>query len=131
MRKTRVLVADDDRHVRTALRARLRSWGYSVVEAHHGLGVIAQVSRERVDAMILDQQMPLGTGSAVGRLLRHECRAPIIFLTGHGPESIPADLLELPEVYYLSKPAPAASLRRVLDQCLRNNGRSTPEPETP
>jgi len=114
LQRPKILIADDDRSVRAALTRRLHAWGYRVLQACDGLGVIAQASREGVAAMILDHGMPNGAGRDVAYMLRRECEAPIIFLSGYDRESFQPISLTLSEVYYLPKPLDAFQLRTLL-----------------
>ncbi len=114
MKRPKILVADDDCHIRSALKTRLDAWGYRIVEAHDGLGVIALASRENVAAMILDHEMPNGNGRTVVNMIRKECDAPIIFLSGHDRESFGRITFALPDIYYMRKPLDAAHLQNLL-----------------
>ena len=118
MKNRTVLIADDDRSVRKALRMRLSSWGYQVVESVDGLGVITQASSRTVAALILDYGMPNGDGQAVARMIRGETEAPIIFLSGHDREDFRSIVHDLPDVYYLHKPLDPEKLRLLLEACL-------------
>ena len=118
MHKRKILIADDDRTLRSALRARLSAWGYIVHEASDGLGVTAQAAVEDVAAIILDHEMPNGNGQDIARLIRKECAAPIIFLSGHDREEFRQTVYALPDVYFLSKPLNAPRLRELLETCV-------------
>ena len=118
MKNPKVLVADDDPHVRQALKTRLNAWGFRVLEVRDGLGVISLASRENVVAMILDHEMPNGSGRDVAWMIRRECESPIIFLSGHDRESFRQIVSALPDVYYLHKPLDTAKLHTVLHEVL-------------
>jgi len=118
MKRPKILVADDDRATRSALRTRLTTWGYAVVEATDGLGVITQAARESIDAIILDHGMPNGNGRSVARMIRRECEAPIIFLSGHDRESFRDTVWALPDAYYLPKPLEPDRLKELLTSCV-------------
>ena len=118
MKKRKILIADDDRHIRMALRVRLQSWGFRVVESTDGLGVIDLAVREGVDAMVLDHEMPNGDGRTVARMIRKECDAPIIFLSGHEKEAFRDIVTSTPDVYFLPKPLDQVQLRALLEELL-------------
>lgn len=71
-----VLIADDAPQVRLALRIRFEALVHEVVECRARLGVNINRRSKRVDAMILDHEMPLdegrtiGTKSAISRICR-------------------------------------------------------------
>ena len=54
----RVLVVDDDRSTRSALRVALQSSGFQVCEASDGSQVAAIVERDRPDVILMDALMP-------------------------------------------------------------------------
>lgn len=109
-----ILIADDDVHFRTALRARLTANGYDVVECFDGVGAIAAQRFSRVDAIILDHQMPAGEGRDVARAIRAESDVPIIFISGRARDEFRRVVMELPETYYLPKPLDAGKLLDLL-----------------
>ncbi|OGB28833.1 MAG: hypothetical protein A3F78_07430 [Burkholderiales bacterium RIFCSPLOWO2_12_FULL_61_40] len=64
-----VLVVDDDRSTRSALRAALQRSGFLVTEAADGSEVEAEVARMRPDVILMDALMPLMDGfTACARL---------------------------------------------------------------
>jgi two-component system response regulator MprA len=78
----RVLVVDDDRALRDALRRALTLGGYEVLAAAGGLQAIEQVEGARPDVMVLDLLMPDLDGLEVCRRLRDRGdRTPILMLT--------------------------------------------------
>jgi DNA-binding response OmpR family regulator len=118
MKRPKILVADDDRGMRSALKTRLTAWGYTVLEAPDGLGVIRQVIADGIDAIILDHGMPNGNGRSVARMIRRECEAPIIFLSGHDRESFRDTVYALSDAYYLPKPLEPDRLKELLKSCV-------------
>ena len=84
-----VLVADDDRVVTLALSAALRAHGYRVVVAHDVVQATMMVRREKPDAVVMDIQMPGGTGLVAIERIRASS------LVGHLPvvaiSSLPAE----------------------------------------
>jgi two-component system, NarL family, nitrate/nitrite response regulator NarL len=80
---TRVLVADDHPMIRTALEALLRDTVYEIVgTAATGEQALREIDRLKPDIILLDLQMPGGSGMEVVRALRSRPGAPrIIILT--------------------------------------------------
>lgn len=113
-----VLVADDDAQVRMAVRTRLVSWGYRVIECADGLGAIAKTNGLRVDAIILDHEMPLGKGQSIVECLRRDTDVPVIFLSGLPGEEFRETIMRVPDTYYLSKPLDQLRLRELLESLL-------------
>ena len=78
----RVLIVDDDRAVRDALRRALMLSGYDIVVAGDGHEAMAQVAATVPDAVLLDVGLPGMSGLEVCRALRKAGnRVPILMLT--------------------------------------------------
>jgi len=78
----RVLVVEDDEHVRDAVTRALRFEGYDVITAVDGNDGLVQFDRHPPDAVVLDVLMPGTDGLAVCRILRDRgSRTPILMLT--------------------------------------------------
>ncbi len=120
MHKTRILVADDDQNLRNALRVRLTGKGYRVIESGDGINVLSKCLQEQADLVILDHGMPAGDGTTVARMLRRECDAPIIFLSGYTEDTFRPLLTELPNSYFLSKPFSMEALEALIECALRH-----------
>ena len=121
MRKPTILIADDDRNMRAALRRRLSVLGYRVVEVSDGLGVLAECPKGGVDAVILDHGMPNGDGRSIARVIRNESDIPIVFLSGYHREEFRSVVTELPDVYYLSKPVDDEKLAELLASIIESS----------
>jgi len=77
-----VLVTDDERSVRSAVRRALTLEGYRVTEAEDGAQALSVVSSDRPDAIVLDVMMPELDGYQVCRALRDSGDStPILMLT--------------------------------------------------
>jgi CheY-like chemotaxis protein len=76
-----VLVVDDDDDVRRSCAAVLRTAGYRVIEASHGLAALAHLRSSGVDAVLLDIFMPGLDGLSV--LDQIENPPPVALLTAH------------------------------------------------
>ena len=101
----RILVVDDDRAVRDALRRALTLGGYEVHVAEGGETGLAQVSASQPDAMVLDVMMPDLSGIEVCRHLRRAGdRIPILMLTARDAISDRVEGLDAGADDYLVKP---------------------------
>lgn len=114
MARPKILIADDNQHVRKALRVRLTHLGYRVTEATDGLGVLRECPKGRYAAAILDHEMPGGDGRSVAQMLRNESDVPIVFLSGHDREGFRSLVTRLPDTYFLSKPLDDSKLTKLL-----------------
>src|SRR3954454_2769325 len=82
MGSVRVLIVDDDRSVREALRRALTLGGYEVQSADGGQHGLTQVASMSPDAIVLDVGMPQVDGLEVCRRLRATGdRTPVLMLT--------------------------------------------------
>jgi two-component system, cell cycle sensor histidine kinase and response regulator CckA len=84
--KKRVLIVEDDDHVRDALEELLSGAGYRVIAAENGLEALDWLSRSRVDLIIADILMPGLAGSELIKRLRRTTEwgtVPILVLSGY------------------------------------------------
>src|SRR5688572_20410073 len=85
----RILVVDDEPHIRQFLRAALEEEGYDVREAADGIEALAVARVWRPDAIVLDMLMPAMNGWQFAETYRHQGAdahtAPIIAITAAGP----------------------------------------------
>jgi DNA-binding NarL/FixJ family response regulator len=126
---TRVLLADDHPMIASALELLLRGTDYQLVgRARSGKEALDQIERVNPDLLLLDVNMPDGSGIDVLRRLRKAGEErPIILLTAgfDDPQLIAADDLE-PNGVVLKTSDPALLLE-CMDQVLE--GRTWVDPE--
>jgi two-component system response regulator MprA len=121
----RVLVADDDRAVRDALRRALSLAGYEVSAADSGSQAIERVAQAMPDAVVLDIGMPDIDGLEVCRRVRMlGNRVPILMLTARDAISDRVTGLDAGADDYLVKPFDVEELKARLRALVR---RAEPE----
>ena len=84
MTKPRILVAEDEPHLREVLRVQLESHGFEVIETADGAEALARAAETLPDLALLDVMMPHVDGYEVCRRLRASYvtrHIPIILLT--------------------------------------------------
>jgi two-component system, OmpR family, response regulator MprA len=119
----RVLVVDDDRAVREALRRVLTLAGYEVQAADGGAAAIELVVHSVPDAVVLDLGMPDVDGLDVCRRLRLlGNRVPILMLTAREQVSDRVAGLDAGADDYLAKPFDVEELKARLRALLRRTG---------
>ncbi|NUQ18270.1 MAG: response regulator transcription factor [Sphingomonas sp.] len=95
---TRVLIADDHPMIAAALDVLLRGSDYELVgRARSGTDALAQVQRVKPDLLLLDVNMPDGSGLDVLKQLRESRKAPAVVLLTAGmddPQLLTASALE-------------------------------------
>ncbi|MEO1617925.1 MAG: response regulator transcription factor [Planctomycetota bacterium] len=101
----RVLVAEDDRHIRTALAELLESEGYDVTQASDGLHAKSLFDANPPDIACLDVMMPGMSGFDLCKHFRGRCPSmPILFITAKAEEIDKVVGLELGGDDYIVKP---------------------------
>ncbi len=104
MRKTRILVVDDELSIIKFLRATLKAESYEVLTAMDGAEALQNIEMELPDLVILDIMMPKIDGFEVCRRLREWSQIPIIMLSARGDERDKVKCLELGADDYITKP---------------------------
>lgn len=127
----RVLVVDDDRAVRDALRRALTLAGYEVQMAEDGEQALELVVQAVPDAVVLDVGMPGIDGLEVCRRLRRlGSRVPILMLTARDAVSDRIDGLDVGADDYMVKPFDVGELKARIRALLRRVGaEGTDDPE--
>ncbi len=101
---TRILVADDEAHIRDVVAYALEKEGYEVRAATDGSKAVAEVERYRPDLIVLDVSMPGMDGFEACRRIRAAHATPILFLSARGDEIDRVVGLEIGGDDYLVKP---------------------------
>src|SRR5688500_4812545 len=121
----RILIVEDEEHVRRTVGLALRQGGYDVIEATDGEQAIQTIEEETqihaVNAIICDLALPKLSGNEVIAFIRAKLPSvPIIVLTGQPDVHAAASLFKQGVVDYLVKPALAQTLldsvRRALNE---------------
>src|SRR6266545_1830979 len=116
----RVLIVDDDRALRDALRRALVLGGYETVPAESGEAALAEVARSEPDAVVLDIGLPDIDGLEVCRRLRGSGnRVPVLMLTARDAVADRIDGLDAGADDYLVKPFDVGELKARLRALLR------------
>jgi len=126
----KILVVDDDPHIRDLIRFALRKEGFEVAEAKDGQAALDMHKRAQPDLVILDILMPELDGTEVCRRLRKEAATPIIFLSSKDEELDRIVGLELGGDDYVTKPFSPRELVARVKAVLRRRPADLP-PEAP
>lgn len=123
----RVLVVDDERHIRELLEIGLSDEGYEVRSAPDGQ-VGLQIAREwNPDAIVLDVMLPKIDGIALLPMFRKLTEAPILMLSAKGDVSDKVTGLQRGADDYVAKPFELAELRARLETALRRPRLAQPQ----
>jgi two-component system, OmpR family, alkaline phosphatase synthesis response regulator PhoP len=124
-RLEKILVVEDDRATRKALKQLFEPEGYSVEAAENGVAGLATFRDSRPNFVILDLRLPKIGGQDLCRLIRKESQdVPILILTGSADEVDRVLLLELGADDYVIKPFSPKELLARVRAVLRRSRRS-------
>jgi two-component system, OmpR family, response regulator MprA len=129
MGPVRILIVDDDRALRDALRRALVLGGYEAVTADGGHEALTEAASVAPDAVVLDVGLPDVDGLEVCRRLRAGGnRVPILMLTARDAISDRIDGLDAGADDYLVKPFDVGELKARLRALVRRaNGNGDPD----
>ena len=116
----KILICDDERDIRNALRIYLTGEGYAVCEADSGLAALELMQREEVQLVLMDIMMPGMDGITATSKIREFSNVPIILLTAKSETEDKVLGLNVGADDYITKPfAPVEVLARVKSQLRR------------
>jgi DNA-binding response OmpR family regulator len=129
----KVLLAEDDRHIREGLRDILLAEGYETITAADGLEAVRHFLSDAPHFVLLDIMMPGASGYDVCREIRgRDPDVPIIFISAKSEEIDRVVGLELGADDFIVKPfgvkEVVARIRAVTRRCLRTRGPAQPPP---
>lgn len=100
----RILIVDDEGHIREVIRVALKKAGMDVIEARDGREALARFAADRPDLIVLDIGMPEFDGLDVCREIRKASDVPILFLSARDEEIDRILGLEIGGDDYVTKP---------------------------
>lgn len=124
----RILVVDDDLHIRRLLQTTLARGGYQAIEATTAAEALAQAKASAPDAILLDLGLPDRDGLEIVPLLRQLSTAPILVVSAREATDQKVAALDLGANDYVTKPFDSeevlARLRASLRSQLASQGAS-------
>ncbi|MGL4760533.1 MAG: response regulator transcription factor [Sarcina sp.] len=125
----RILIVDDEMHIRELIKFNLEKNGFKTLQAADG-GEAVELAKERqVDLIVLDLMLPVMDGFEVCKEIRKDSvigNTPIIMLTAKGEEIDKIVGLEIGADDYMTKPFSVRELvARVKAQLRRSSGVKT------
>lgn len=100
----RILVVDDDLHIRRLLQGTLVRGGYEPIEATTAAEALAQAKAMSPDAILLDLGLPDRDGLEIVQLLRQHSQAPILVVSARDATDQKVAALDLGANDYVTKP---------------------------
>jgi two-component system OmpR family response regulator len=129
----RILIVDDDPHIREVLSFALAKAGMETAQASDGEAALQAVAARRPDLVVLDINMPRMDGLEVCRRLRAAGDLPILFLSSRDDEVDRVVGLELGADDYVVKPFSPREVVARVSAILKRGGRTleTAAPKQP
>ena len=115
-RKPRIVLADDEIHIRYLIRNVMLAEGYEVAgEVNNGEDAVAMYREVRPDLIVMDINLPLKTGDVVlADILGEFPDAKVVMLTMVADIDTVKRCLELGAVDYILKSNPIEEIKRIL-----------------
>lgn len=104
MKKTRILVAEDEPRYVWAIQTNLEARNYEVITAADGLQAVQLAADAQPDLILLDIKMPVMNGYEACRRIREFSTVPIIMITALAEEANKIMGLDLGADDYVTKP---------------------------
>lgn len=118
----RILIVDDEGHIREVIRVALKKAGMDVIEARDGKEALSRFATDRPDLIVLDIGMPEFDGLDVCREVRKGSDVPILFLSARDEEIDRILGLEIGGDDYVTKPFSPRELVARVNVILRRLG---------
>ena len=120
--KAKLLIVDDEKHIREGLGKALSLDGYDVQLASDGQEAIDKVEEGDVDLVITDLKMPLRSGEELLKdALERYPYLPIIILTGHGTIENAVEAMRNGAYDFITKPLNIDKLSLIVKRALENS----------
>ena len=121
----RIVLADDEAHIRDRLREALEAAGHQVRLAQNGTEALHQILVELPDLAVIDMMMPYVDGFEVLQRLRaapDSRQLPVIILTGHPSLDTATASIQHEVSAYIHKPFTPAEFRDVIARIAKKKG---------
>ena len=119
LRGKRILLVEDERVVREALRQLFTQDSHIVIEANNGAEAFSLFHRQKFDLVVTDFEMPFVRGDELAARIRQVApNQPILMITGfsHRPS------IDNPVDAVVKKPFDSARLRAIMSKLLSQPG---------
>jgi two-component system KDP operon response regulator KdpE len=124
----RVLVVEDDRHIRSVLRTLLEAEGYRVASAEDAGRGLIEARSHQPDLVLLDLGLPDRDGHALIRDIRGFSQVPVVVLSARTMDAEKVAALDAGADDYVTKPFSATELLARVRAALRRSVRRSEQP---
>lgn len=120
--KKKILIVDDEKNIRIALKQCFKGENYKVEMANDGEEAIEKLKNDRYDLILMDYQMPNKNGLEVLEDIRkNNIETRVIIMTAYGTVDIAVDSMKLGAVDFISKPFTIAKVKDVVRESLKKD----------
>ncbi|GFE56448.1 sigma-54 dependent transcriptional regulator [Geobacter sp. AOG1] len=122
MKKTKILVVDDEHLIRWSLEQNLKKQGYEVTSAGNGEDALRMVREDQPDLVLLDIQLPGINGLEVlERIKEIDEEIIVIMVTAHGGLETAVNAMRLGAYDYINKPFNLDEMAIVIKKALETS----------
>jgi CheY-like chemotaxis protein len=113
----KVLIVDDEKHIRLLYAEELEESGYEVALASDGIDILERIEKEKPDVIILDIKMVSSNGLDVLQEVRNKFyNLPVILCSAYG--SYKVDIKSIAADAYVVKSSDLTELKKKIAQVL-------------
>lgn len=116
---TRILIVEDEPHMRRFLRTTLTHHAYEIAQASNGIEALGQIAWKAPDLILLDLGLPDLDGLDIVSRVREKGATPIIVISARDAESAKVQALDAGANDYVTKPFGASELLARIRAALR------------
>jgi DNA-binding NtrC family response regulator len=122
MKRSKLLVVDDEHLIRWSLEQNLKKQGYEVLTAGTGEDALRHVREEQPDLVLLDIQLPGISGiDVLEKIKEHDDDIIVIMVTAHSGLETAVNAMRLGAYDYISKPFNLDELSIVVKKALETS----------
>lgn len=125
--RARILIVDDDKELSFIIKKMLENYSYNVTVTHSCEEAFRLLGETSFDLVLLDVNLPDGTGFDVCRQLRGVCDVPVIFASARTDEDDRVTGFDIGGDDYLPKPYSMRELLSRVNALLRRTFRNSTE----
>jgi DNA-binding NtrC family response regulator len=108
----KILIIDDERSIRNALKEILEFEGFSVIDAEDGESGLTILKQQTIDLVFCDIKMPKLDGIEVlDQIIQHNEGIPVVMISGHGTIETAVEAIKKGAFDFIEKPL---DLNRIL-----------------
>jgi DNA-binding NtrC family response regulator len=108
----KILIIDDERSIRNALKEILEFEGFSVIDAEDGESGLTILKQQTIDLVFCDIKMPKMDGIEVlDQIIQHNEGIPVVMISGHGTIETAVEAIKKGAFDFIEKPL---DLNRIL-----------------